>query len=207
MRSVFAVTLFALFGCKSSNEDADDRVLYRLEGALNGAHDIEAIPGMPGESIDQTDGGFGGARIGCSLVNATDDDTARGQVFLLSAVENYGEVHGAGVYLKVQNFHGAGSYALAAGGRAWVFDLGHIQACARAGDQSCYQGVDGCTIEVTKWDFAPGVAQRPAGYPESVSMGIAEGSFTCRRLVNATTSATVSIITGSFRCHAGDWTK
>lgn len=211
MRLALSVALIALLGCKSSasESDGDDRVLYRLEGALNGVHDIEAEPAATSEPIERTDEAFGGARIGCSVVNASDRDPDRGQVFVLSAVENYGEQHGAGVYLKVQRFQGIGSYTLTSesDGRAWVFDRGHIQACARSGDRSCYQGVEGCTLNVTRWDFGAGAAQRPSGYPDAVSVGIAEGSFSCRRLVNTTTNATVSIVTGTFRCHAGDWTK
>jgi hypothetical protein len=206
------VLLSGALGCSSSDDESsanDDRVAYRLDGALKSVHNIEAAPGMMSESLDQPSDAWGQARIGCSLVNETDKDPSRGQVFVLSAVENYGEEHGAGIYLKVQQFGGVGQYALdtGAGGRAWVFDKAHIQACARAGDTSCFQGVEGCTVDVTRWDFTPGAAEKPAGYPEPVTVGIAEGTFTCRRLVNGSLNQSVSITTGTFKCHAGDWTK
>ena len=111
--------------------------------------------------------------------------------------------------MKVQDFKGVGHYALdsGAGGRAWVFDKAHIQACVRDSDTSCFQGVEGCAVEVTRWDFSAGVASKPAGYPESVTVGVAEGNFACRRLVNGSLNQAVSITTGTFKCHAGDWTK
>lgn len=209
MKAALSLLLVASLGCAKSEEPNDDTVAYKLDGALSAVHQVRAVPGATSESLERTDGAWGDARIGCTLVNESDNDPARGKVFVLSAVENYGEEHGAGLYLKVKGFGGAGSYALdsGAGGQAWVFDSGHIQACARAGDRSCYQGVDGCTVNVTRWDFSPGVAQRPAGYPEGVAFGVAEGTFSCRRLVNETSNAAVRIVTGTFKCHAGDWTK
>lgn len=209
MRVALALALVSVLGCASSEEPNNDVVSYRVDGALTGLHQIQAEPGSASESLTQTKGAWGDARIGCSMVNASDSDPSRGKVFVLSAVENYGEEHGAGVYMKVRGFTGAGSYALdsGAGGQTWVFDNAHIQACARAGDRTCFQGVEGCTMNVTRWDFAPGVAERPAGYPEQVAFGVAEGTFSCRRLVNDASSTSVSIPTGTFRCHVGDWTK
>jgi len=209
MRVALPLLLIGLIGCARAKSADDDRVAYRLQGALSGVHDIEVEPLAASEPVDQTTGAWGDARIGCSMVNASDDDVARGQVFVLSAVENYGEQHGAGLYVKVQDFRGVGRYALdsGAGGRAWVFDRAHVQACARDGDRACFQGVEGCTVDVTRWDFRPGVAERPAGYPAAVGYGIAEGTFACRRLVNGASNQAVSIVTGVFKCHAGDWTK
>jgi hypothetical protein len=209
VKAALSVTMMLFLGCASTEEKQEDTVIYRLEGAVKAVHLIHAEPGAPSDDIAEAEGAFGQARIGCTLVNASDNVPARGQVFVVSAVENYGEEHGAGVYLKVRDFKGVGSYALdsGAGGQAWVFDEAHIQSCAREGDRYCYQGVEGCTVNVTRWDFAPGVAAKPAGYPANVTVGVAEGTFSCRRLVNKTSNTSVTIERGSFKCHASDWTK
>jgi hypothetical protein len=215
MRRVSLALALAIVGCGQHTDvsrarvvrPGDDRVAYQLQGAIDAPREFTATAGALSETAGTTSDAWGGSRIGCSLVNASDAAPARGKVVLISAVENFGEEHGAGIYLKVTDFVGVGRYALSDGGRAWVFDRGHIQACARVGDRSCYQGADGCQVTVTRWDFTPGVAERPPGYPESVGVGLAEGTFECRTLGNEVTGETVSVVDGTFRCHAYDWSS
>lgn len=181
---------------------------YALEGALNGPRVIRHDHAAPNERVDvpgpegSESPAFGGARVACSLVGEVDRAGSRG-VLVVSAVDNYGEEHGPGVYLRVVGFEGPGRYALDGErpGRVWLFDDAHVQTCVRPGDRKCYQGNDGCEVVVDRWD----VSSTSASGPPGVLYGEASGQFRCRSLVNATTGATVRIVQGSFWCPAGDW--
>jgi hypothetical protein len=205
-RALFALLLSACGSNSETQPAAVYRVAYRLEGALIGDRAIEADDDTALQSVENADK-WGGPRIGCSVVNVTDADPTKGQNFVLSAVENYGDEHGAGLYFKVQSFHGLGTYQLDQGpsGRAWVFDRSHVQACVREDDTSCFQGFDGCSITIREWDFRPGAVDRPAGYPTRVAFGRASGSFSCTRLINAKLATSVSVLHGTFHCRAQDW--
>ncbi len=212
MRRLAPLLLVSLAGCGGGDHDdaqAEFGVRYVLEGALRGPREIREDPGAPTERVDGRGGeleadAFGGARVSCALVSELDREGSRG-VLVVSALENYGERHGAGIYLRVVDFRGVGRYALDAEphGRVWVFDDGHVQACVRDGDASCFQGNDGCEVEVSRWEVSPDATSEPAG----VAWGVAHGTFRCRALGNATTGATVRIAAGEFHCRAGDWTR
>lgn len=201
MRKLVLMSALVISACGSDDADHDPhRVTFRLEGALSGVRSIMVEQSTTSESVESGsatlttgDGSFGGPRIACTQV---------GDTFVLSAVQNYGESHGAGVYLKVKGFTGAGTYGIADGGRAWLFDRGHIQACTRDGDRTCYQAADGCSLQVERWS----VAAAGAPYPTGVLAGEARGRFSCGPLVNATTGGSVRILDGRFFCRAEDWT-
>jgi len=176
--------LLLLLGCSHAAE-APDRmtVTFWLEGTLTGVrtfvvHDEQASSGP---------------RIACTQ--------SRGRL-VVSAVTNYGEVHGAGVYLRIAQFGGPARYDFGDEDRAWVFDDGHIQLCTRPDDRACFQGSKGCSVVVDSWTLAPGGPD----YPRGVLVGEATGSFTCSSLSNANTGATVGMRNGTFRCRAEDWT-
>ncbi|MBI2390628.1 MAG: hypothetical protein HYV09_13645 [Deltaproteobacteria bacterium] len=200
MRKLVVLSALALASCGDDRDRDPLRVTFRLDGAISGVRSIVVDRTTATESVESGsatlmvgDGAFGGPRIACTQV---------GDTFVLSAVQNYGEAHGAGVYLKVKRFAGAGGYTLDDGGRAWLFDRGHIQACTRDGDRTCYQAGDGCTLQVERWDVTPAGAP----YPSGVLAGEARGRFACGPLVNATTGGSVRILDGRFVCRAEDWT-
>jgi hypothetical protein len=213
MRTAFAILTVALlpWGC-GRDEDLGEKyvVRYTLEGALAGDRKIAEDPLAPRErlgeqAISGTSPAFGGARVACTIVPKDDRDPDSPATFALSAVENYGDTRGIGVYVKTVGFAGVGTYAVAdaATGAAFVFDDGHIQACVRAGDRSCYTATAGCTIEVARLSYDEGAAP-PGSFP-GARWGEAEGSFRCESLVNRAAGRKVAIRGGSFRCRVSDW--
>lgn len=171
-----------LVGCASSPPAPENDVFFRFEGALVGARHLVA------DDPDQ------GPRVAC---------VQHGDELVISAVQNHGERHGTGVYLRVGRFLGVGRYAFGAADRAWAFDQGHIQLCTRADDRDCYQGYEGCTVNVDEF------ALHAAGdaYPSGVRVGSASGRFDCPTLGNANTRTTIGVRDGTFRCRAEDWTR
>jgi hypothetical protein len=214
LRALIATASVAVgLGCASDdNKTSSDVVLFNFEGALTGMREIETDGATSHELLAAPNafGGdtWGGPRIGCTVVNDSETDPSKGQVMVVSAVQNYGEEHGTGVYLRMPQFHGVGTYNLEQiEGRAWTFDNAHIQSCVREDDVDCFQGNTGCQVNVDQWSFTPATnADRPSGYPPEVTFGVAKGTFSCARLVNRT-GLTVSLVRGVFSCRAQDWTQ
>ena len=176
--------LLLLMGCSSSSSQRDRiEMSFRFEGALAGTRDIALLE-------DAT----AGPRIACVLHKSE---------LVVSAVQNHGERHGTGVYLRVSPFHGPATYTFTDADRAWAFDDGHIQLCTRADDRACFQGSGGCSLTLDQWELGPAGESAPAG----VQVGVAHGRFDCPSLSNVNTAATIGVRDGFFRCRAEDWTN
>lgn len=178
-----ALSLVLLVGCSSSETTPSVSVSFRFEGAFRGVRSFVESDGQEP----------GGPRIAC---------IRNGDRVMISAVKNYGQTHGPGLYLRVAHFTGPARYDFAGDDRAWAFDDGHIQLCTRAGDRDCYQGSAGCVVQVDAWTVGPGDGSLPPG----VLVGEAWGTFSCASLSNAIAGASVAVQDGAFRCRAEDWT-
>lgn len=178
-------------------------VNFTMRGWL---HKDVTIADDPNASFLRLTDKFSAPRVACVLVNNVDGGSSGGTKFVMTATETYGEVNGAGIFVKVDLFDGPGKYAITnPGGRVWAYSDAHLQACTRAHDRLCYGGADGCTLTVDKLDFTPGIVAPIPGLPKGVRFGLGKGHVSCPQLQNPTTLKNIHV-EADFTCRAQDWT-